>query len=115
MKKLFIPFIAALSLSACTSVEVATVASSEIAANGDAVAVVQANAIGFTALLHTVDIVQSDMDTVINKLLVAEAKALGATRVDLKDARTSPRSGIYTLPSLILGFPMSRAVGVAVK
>lgn len=115
MKKAFVAIVAAMSLTACTSVETATVASSEVAANGEAVAVVQANALGFTAILHMIDIVQSNLDTVVNKLLVAEAKALGATKVDLKTAHTTPRHGIFALTGLILGFPCSEATGVAVK
>ena len=103
------------SLVACTSVETATVAGSEVAANGEAVAVIQASSIGLTALLNLVDIVQSDLDTVVNKLLVSEAKAMGASKVDLKTARTTPRHGVFALPALLLGFPTAHAEGVAVK
>jgi hypothetical protein len=105
----------AVSALACTSVESAVVSSNEIAADGSPVAVVQANAIGITAIFHMVDLVQSDLDTVINKLLVAEAKAMGASKVDLLGAATTPRHGIYALFGGIIGFPMSSATGVAVK
>ena len=114
MKKAAVALFAALAVG-CTSVETATVAGNEIAANGDAMAVVQADAIGITAIFHMVDLVQSDLDTVINKLLVAEAKAMGGSRVDLLQAGTTPRHGIYALTGLIIGFPMSHAVGVVVQ
>ena len=116
MKKVILSAVAAMSLVACTSVESAVVSGTEVTATGgEAVAVVQASALGLTAIFHIVDIVQSDLDTVVNKLLVAEAKAMGANKVDLKSASTTPRHGIYALSGLIIGFPMSSAVGVAVK
>jgi hypothetical protein len=115
MKKLSLALIAALGLAACTSVETATVSGNEVAAHGEAVAVVQASAIGITAIFHIVDLVQSDLDTVVNKLLVAEAKAMGANKIDLKYAETTPRHGIFALTGTIIGFPTSRAVGLAVK
>lgn len=115
MKKAFVALVAA-GLVACTSVETATVSGAEIAANGEAVAVVQATALGLTALFHMVDIVQSDLDTVVNKLLVAEAKAMGASKVDVKGAGTTPRHGIFALcPGLLLCPTYSSAVGIAVK
>jgi hypothetical protein len=115
MKKAFAALLAS-SLLACTSVETATVASSEVATpTGEAVAVIQGTSIGITALLNIVDIVRSDLDTVVNRLLIAEAKAMGASRVELNWAYTTPRSGIFALPSLVLGFPMAAAQGVAVK
>lgn len=115
MKKSFVAVLAAASLVACTSVETATVSGSEIAANGEAVAVVQASALGLTAIFHIVDLVQSDLDTVVNKLLVAEAKAMGASKVDLKGAGTTPRHGIFALMGGIIGVTQSAAMGVAVK
>ncbi|WP_426755320.1 hypothetical protein [Myxococcus sp. Y35] len=115
MKKFVLTAVAASSLVACTSVESAVVSGTEIASNGEAVAVVQAKALGLTAIFHIVDIVQSDLDTVINKLLIAEAKAMGASKVELLNASTTPRHGIYALTGTIIGFPGSTAVGVAVK
>lgn len=119
MKKAFLSAIAASSLIACTSVESAVVSSAEVAAEGNAVAVIQANALGLTALFHIIDIVQSDLDTVINRLLVSEAKAMGASRVQLVNARTTPRHGLYALtgvyPFVVLGITESQAVGVAIK
>lgn len=117
MKKILVSLAAIASLvSGCTSVESATVASNEVVGHGgEAVAVIQANSVGFTLIFHIVDIVSSDLDQVVNKLLVAEAKAMGASRVDLKAASTTPRHGIFALSGGIVGFPMSSAVGVAVK
>jgi hypothetical protein len=115
MKKLMLGVVVAAGLSACTSVETATVSGAEIAANGEAVAVVQGTALGITAIFHIVDIVSSDLDQVVNKLLVSEAKAMGGTKVDLKFAFTQPRHGIFALSGGILGFPVSTATGVVVK
>lgn len=118
MKKFF-AVVAAFSLIACTSVETATVSASEVATNGgEAVAVIQGTSIGITAIFHIVEIVQSDLDTAINKLVIAEAKAMGASRVDLKFAATTPRHGIFAIlgPAFnIIGFPIAVANGVAVK
>lgn len=115
MKKALVGITAAMSLAACTSVETATVASADVAANGEAVAVIQATSIGITAIFHIVEIVQSDLDTVVNKLLVSEAKAMGASKVDLKFAVQVPRHGIFALFGGILSFPPAVATGIAVK
>ncbi len=116
MKKAILSAVAATSLVACTSVESAVVSGAEIAASGgEAVAVVQANALGLTAIFHIVDLVQSDLDTVVNKLLVAEAKAMGASKLDLKGAGTTPRHGLYALFGGIIGVTQSSAMGIAVK
>ncbi len=107
---------ACFAVTGCTSVESAQVAGNEVVANGgEAIAVIQANSIGITAIFHIIDIVASDMDQVVNKLLVAEAKAMGGSKVDLKGASTSPRHGIFALAGGIIGFPFSNAMGVAVK
>ena len=116
MKKAFLAVVAASSLIACTSVETATVSASEVATNGgEAVAVIQGTALGITAIFHIVEIVQSDLDTAVNKLVIAEAKAMGASRVDLNGATTTPRHGIFALSGGIIGFPLAMATGVAVK
>ncbi|SEU25251.1 hypothetical protein [Stigmatella erecta] len=116
MKKAILSAVAASSLVACTSVESAVVSGTEFSATGgEAIAVVQAKALGLTAIFHIVDLVQSDLDTVVNKLLVAEAKAMGASKVDLKSAGTTPRHGIFALAGTIIGVTSSSAVGVAVK
>jgi len=115
MKKMFIAAVAALGILACTSVETATVSGNEVAANGEAVAVVQAVSLGISAIFHIVDIVPSNLDQIVNKLLVAEAKSMGANKIDLKGSMTTPRHGIFALAGGIIGFPMSFGSGVAVK
>jgi hypothetical protein len=119
MKKAILTAVAAMSLAACTSVEAGIVSSSEMNTQGDAIAVVQTNALGLTALFHIIDIVQSDLDTVVNRLLVAEAKAMGASKVQLVSARTTPRHGLYALtgmfPFIVVGFTESQATGIAIK
>jgi hypothetical protein len=119
MKKAFVAVITAVSLVGCTSVESTTVSSNEITAQGgDAVAVVQASALGLSALLQFVDLIQADLDTVVNKMLVSEAKAMGASKVDLKGAATTPRHGIFALftcPTILLCMTQAQANGVAVK
>jgi hypothetical protein len=118
MKKLLLVTLAAVScgLFACTSVETATVSGAEVVANGgEAVAVAQAESIGITAIFHIVDIVASDLDQVVNKLLVSEAKAMGGSKVDLKGAHTTPRHGIFALAGGIIGITGSGAMGIVVK
>lgn len=106
----------AVVLSGCVSVESASVASNEIVANGgEAMQVVQATSLGFTFLFHLVDIVSSDLDQVVNKLLVGEAKGMGASKVDVKSFSTTPRHGIFALGGFIFGFPVSTATGIVVK
>jgi hypothetical protein len=115
MKKVFVAAVAALGIVACTSVETATVSGNEVAAQGEAVAVVQATSIGISAIFHIVDIIPSNLDQIVNKLLVAEAKSMGANKIDVKYAWTTPRHGIFALAGGIIGFPVSMGMGVAVK
>lgn len=115
MKKFMMAALAA-SLVGCTSVESTTVSSADIVSGGgEAVAVIQTSALGFTAILHMIDIVQCDLEVVVNKLLVAEAKGMGANKVELKGFGTTPRHGIFAITGLLLGFPMAEATGIAVK
>jgi hypothetical protein len=114
--KRFLVVVVGAALLACTSIESAVVAGNEIVTSeGEAVAVIQANSIGWTFLWHMVTLIESDLNQVVNKMLVAEAKSMGANKIDLKGAGTSPRGGIFGLPALIMGIPGSSAVGVAVK
>ena len=100
----------------CSSVEVARVKPDTLAVvQGEPVAVIQASSVGCTLFFHAVDVVKSDLDDVINRLLLAEAKAMGANKVQLVSARTTPRGGVYALSGVIIGFPESQAVGIAVK
>ena len=116
MKKAIVSAFLASSLVACTSVETAVVSGNEVsAAGGEPIAVIQGTSLGLTAIFHVIDLVQSDLDTVVNKLLVAEAKAMGASKLDLKGASTTPRHGLYALAGSIIGVTQSSAMGVAVK
>jgi hypothetical protein len=40
---------------------------------------------------------------------------MGAKKVELKSASTTPKNGIYGLPAILVGVPGSSAVGVAIK
>ncbi len=116
MKNTFVAMFMAATLVGCTSVESASVSSAEVVASGgEAVAAIQTSAIGISLIFHIVSIVEADLDLVINKLLVAEAKAMGASKVDLKGASTTPRHGIFALAGNIIGFPGAGAFGIAVK
>lgn len=118
MKKFLIAIVAALSLGllACNTVRHAPVESGDIVANGTAVAVVNAQSAGVTLIFHIVPIIDGgDLDSVVNKTLVAEAKAVGGNRVQLVSAMAQPRGGIFALAGNIVGFPMSAASGIAVK
>lgn len=107
---------ASFALAACTSVETVRVSSNEIVATGgEAVALVQADALGLSAIFYLFDFVQADLDVVVNKLLVSEAKAMGADRMDLRTARQNPRHGIFAISGGILGLTYAHAVGVAVR
>ena len=118
MKKLLLAALAATTV-ACTSVESATVPSNEIAADGTPLAVVQGTSVGFSILFNLVNFVQSDLDTVVNKLLVSEAKAMGGTKVQLLDAQTTPRHGIFAVFGVtglnIINFPIAQARGVVLR
>ena len=116
MKKAIFAAVVASSLVACTSVETAVVSGNEVSAQGgEPIAVIQGTALGLTAIFHVVDLVQSDLDTVVNKLLVAEAKAMGGNKVQVIGAHTTPRHGIFALTGTIIGGTYSQATGVAVK
>ncbi len=125
MKKNLTALVAALVLatSACQSVESTKVDEATIASNGNAVAVVQCAAIGLTAIFHFITITEASLDTVINKMLVAEAKALGGNKVQLLTALETPKGGLlFKLATsamgpipFILSTPVAGAVGIAVK
>lgn len=118
MKKFLAAAIASLALagSACQSVESTKVDPATIASNGEAVAVVQCVALGLTAIFHFVTITEASLDTVINKMLVAEAKALGGNKVQLLAAGETPKGGLlFKLAGGILMLPPAGAVGIAVK
>lgn len=97
MKKLLVALVAALSINAlaCTSVESAKVDAATIASNGEAVAVVQATTLGIYLIFNFVALVESNLDVVINKTLITEAKALGGNKVQLLIASEYPDGGLF--------------------
>ena len=118
MKKLLAALVASLALmtTACQSVESAKVDPSTIASNGEAVAIVQCTAIGLTAIFHFVTITEASLDTVVNKMMVAEAKALCGNKVQLLHAFEMPKHGlIFALMGGIISLPPAMAGGIAVK
>ena len=122
MKKFFaVLFVSALVSAGCQSVETAKVDPSTIASNGEAVALVQCTALGLTLLFHFVTITEASLDTVVNKMMVAEAKALGANRVQVIQAWEMPKSGLLFhlaggVISWVAGGPSkAMASGVAVR
>ena len=117
MKKILAALVAtlALSFSACQSVESAKVDPANIASNGEAVAVIQGTALGLTAIFHFVTITEASIDTVVNKMLVAEAKAMGGNKVELLYAFEQPKGGLFHLTGNIVAIPVAIAAGVAVK
>lgn len=117
MKKAVLAALAAVALG-CTSIESAVVKADEVtSAHGEAVAVVQATTLGLTLFFHTWELGAADLD-VVTKALVSEAKALGASRVDIRDAVTMPRHGIFRVvacPTVVICPTLASATGVAVK
>ena len=107
---------AALALSGCVSVDSTSVLGSDIVTSeGEAMYVIQASVVGVSAIFHIVDIVSADLDVTVNKMLVAEAKLMGANKVVLLSATTTPRHGLFAVTGTLIGFPSSTAVGIAVK
>jgi hypothetical protein len=106
---------AVVSSSACTSIESTKVTAETIASNGEAVAVVQATAVGLSLILHFITITEASLDTTVNKLLVTEAKALGGNKLQLLNANEEPKKGIFCLTGSVIGFPFSVASAVVVK
>lgn len=120
-RKTLLAFGLLLSCFGCASVESTAVDKDEVAAQGEPVGVVQARSLGFTLFFHALDVVDSDLDQIVNKLLVSEAKAMGASKIELVNADTSPRHGIYrvltaTGPIInLFSFTHSSGAAVAVK
>ena len=123
MKKILLVVAAGLSLAAmaCTSVESAKVNSADIASSSDAVAVIQATELGLNLLWGFVPIADPTLDSVVNKTLVAEAKAMGGNKVEIVSMfRMNPDQfpfnfmPILYVPGLV-NMNMAYATGLAVK
>ena len=105
-----------LAASGCKSIESTSISSNDVVTtSGEAQYVIQASVTGLTAIFHIVDIVTADLDVAVNKMLIAEAKSMGASKVVLLSATTTPRHGLYALTGTLIGFPSATAVGIAVK
>lgn len=118
MKKFLAAVVASVALMGigCQSVESAKVDPATIASSNEAVALVQCTALGLTALFHFVTITEASMDTVVNKMMIAEAKALGGNKVQLLSAHETPTHGLlFRLMGGMLAVPMAQATGIAVK
>ena len=117
MKKFLAALIATLALTVgCQSVESAKVDPATIASNGEAVAVVQCTALGLTLIFHFITITEASLDTVVNKMMIAEAKALGGNKVQLVGFQEMPKQGLlFRLAGGILSIPPAIASGIAVK
>ena len=123
MKKMLVSLVAALSLAllACTSIESAKVNSADIASASDAVAVVQATQLGLNLLWGFVPLADPSLDAVVNKTLIAEAKAMGGNKVEIISMlRMNPNQFPFNfMPFLyipgLLNLNVAYATGLAVK
>lgn len=123
MKKMVVALAAALALAsvACTSVQTAKVNSGDIAASSDAVAVVQATELGFNLLWGFVPIADANLDSVVNKSLIAEAKAMGGNKVEIVSMfSTNPDQFPFNFQPILyvpglLNLQLAYASGLAVK
>ena len=107
---------AAATLAGCVSIRSAAVSSGEVPpGRGQPVALLQADAVGLTLLFHRLGLVSADPEVLSTRVLLAEAKAMGAARVELKSASSAPTDGVYALYGALLGFPSTTALGFAVK
>lgn len=112
----------------CRSIDAVTVQRTDVASRGEAIAVVQASSLGFNLFFNFLPVVRSDLDIVLNRLLVAEAKAMGGAKVEITDAFTTPQRGVFRVltpmpvgvvnvvpfPNLV-SFPVSTVTGVVVR
>lgn len=123
MKKMLVSLVAAFAFAAvgCSSVETAKVNSADIASSSDAVAIIQASELGMNLLWGFVPIADANLDSVVNKSLIAEAKAMGGNKVEIVSMfATNPDQfpfnfqPILYLPGL-LNIQYAYATGLAVK
>ena len=77
------------------------------------VAAIQANAISFYFLFVSIP-GGVDLDRVVNRMLIATAKAMGADKVIYPQFDVTPSGGVWSLRKL-LGWRSASARGIAVK
>jgi len=107
---------AALAAAACTSVEYVRIppGTMRLPDGADPIAAVQVSRMGFYFL--GVEIVESDLDLVLNKMLLEAARKVGADRVVNVHFDATPSSGVWWFFTHVLPFPPSaRAWGIAVR
>lgn len=109
-------------LTGCVSVEHATVSDREVVtATGRPLKIVQVDVIGFSLFMHMVPLWSADLETVVNKHLVGEAKHMGGTRVEIKELSVTPTGGIHGLVQCLFPIPLilctrtAHAVGIVIE
>jgi hypothetical protein len=105
----------ALALAGCSSVSTVRLQPEAVAVGPGVrpIAAVQANAVSAYLLFIPVPGGVS-LDRVVNRMLVATAKAMGADKVAQLRFEVTPEGGIWTLRKL-LGWRSAKASGIAVQ
>jgi hypothetical protein len=108
------PIVAALALAACTHVTTVRLQPDaiEVGPNLSPIAGIQANAKSFYLLFIPMPGV--DLDRVVNQMLVATAKTMGADKVAQLEFDVTPDGGVWALLKL-LGVRNAEARGIAVQ
>jgi hypothetical protein len=100
---------------ACTSIESGVLSDENfVTEKGSPQGIIQVTKIGFSVFFGLVDVVGTDLDST-TKVLIAEAKAMDASKVEIKSAHTTPRQGVFRLLCALVCFPTTEITGVAVK
>ncbi len=106
----------------CASIQSATVVDRDVVTKeGKAIAVLQVDVVGLSLFVHLVPLVAADLDTAVNRILIGEAKHMGGTKVELKEADTTPTGGIYSIVNCLFPIPLilcvrqSHVVGVVIQ
>jgi hypothetical protein len=108
--------LAILALVSCTSVEYVRIppGSMQVEGGGEPIAAIQVSRAGF--YIFGIPIVECDLDTVLNGLLIDAARRVGADRVVEVHFDATPSTGVWWFFTHFLPIPPSaRAWGIAVK
>jgi hypothetical protein len=102
-------------LGACTSIESGVLTDENfVTEKGTPQGIIQVTQVGFSVFFGLVDVVSTDIDGT-TRVLIAEAKAMDATKVEIKTAHTTPRHGVFRVLCALVCFPTTEVTGVAVK
>ena len=104
------------SLAACSHVSTARVQDEtvEVGPGLRPVAAIQADAIrGYVLYIPLGP--KADLDRVVNQLMVAAAKTMGADKVVLLGFESTPDGGVWALIRKLAGWRTARATGIAVQ